>query len=199
MSNHDDILNSALEDEHHQYPATFKLAVERVLRIEGYQSNHPDDRGQFTRWGISSRANPDLDVHNITIHDAIHAHYTRYWQPSNIPQFCPNRVAYYLLSASVLFGVHQGTKLRQQACNILFSNPRLVVDGKPGSKTWRNTMECINTNAAAFSLALLLEYSQFAALLVRQSPDMSVFIRGWLHRFYPDPFTPKELQELNEC
>jgi len=199
MAPTDDILTAALENPHRHYPDRFVYAVERILRIEGYESNHPDDPGQYTRWGLSSRAHPDIDIQNIDIHNAIHTYYTQYWQPSNIPALCPYRIAFYLLSASVLFGVFQATKLRQQACNLLFSNPRLAIDGNPGPKTHTNTLESINANAAAFSLALLLEYSQFAALLVRQSPDMSIFIRGWLHRFYPDPFTPEELQELADC
>lgn len=39
----------------------------------------PDDPGGETKYGISKRAHPDVDVKNLTVDDAIRLYYDRYW------------------------------------------------------------------------------------------------------------------------
>lgn len=59
----------------------FDAAVERVLRAEGGYVNDPADRGGETNFGISSRANPDIDVRNLTRQGAVRIYRERYWEP----------------------------------------------------------------------------------------------------------------------
>jgi hypothetical protein len=59
--------------------ADFGKAVEFVLEREGLLSNHSSDRGGLTKYGISQKANPDVDVANLTREDAISIYKDRYW------------------------------------------------------------------------------------------------------------------------
>lgn len=59
--------------------ANFDQAVEFVLEREGYLSNDKFDRGGLTKYGISQKANPDIDVRNLTREDAIAIYKDRYW------------------------------------------------------------------------------------------------------------------------
>lgn len=58
---------------------TFDDAVQRVLRDEGGFVDDPVDRGGATNFGISSRANPDVDVRNLTREGAVQIYRERYW------------------------------------------------------------------------------------------------------------------------
>lgn len=59
--------------------ANFDMAVEFVLEREGILSNHSNDRGGLTKFGISQVANPDIDVANLTKEGAIAIYKERYW------------------------------------------------------------------------------------------------------------------------
>lgn len=52
-------------------------------KIEGGYTNDPDDPGGETKWGISKRAYPDLDIANLTLEDAIEIYRKDYWNPCN--------------------------------------------------------------------------------------------------------------------
>ena len=61
----------------------FQKAVQRVLGLEGGYVDDPDDRGGATNYGISSRANPDVDVKSLTKEGAISLYRERYWDAIN--------------------------------------------------------------------------------------------------------------------
>lgn len=48
----------------------------------GGYTNDPDDPGGETKWGISARANPDVDIKNLTKEQAIEIYRNNYWQES---------------------------------------------------------------------------------------------------------------------
>lgn len=60
-------------------PSTFDGVIERVLADEGGYVNDPVDRGGETNYGISSAANPDVDVKNLTRDGAKAIYRQRYW------------------------------------------------------------------------------------------------------------------------
>ncbi len=59
----------------------FPPCIAHVLAAEGGLVNHPQDPGGVTKFGISQRSYPDLDIHALT-RDAAQAIYQRdYWAP----------------------------------------------------------------------------------------------------------------------
>lgn len=49
------------------------------LRQDGGYTDDPRDPGGETKWGISKRANPDVDIKNLTLAQAIEIYKTKYW------------------------------------------------------------------------------------------------------------------------
>lgn len=60
-------------------PSAFDQAVERTLRFEG-GLNPNDSNGSPSNFGINQRANPDIDVRNLTQDDARNIYRDRYWR-----------------------------------------------------------------------------------------------------------------------
>lgn len=59
----------------------FEQAVALTLDYEGEQSNHPDDPGGLTRFGVSQRWHPKVDVAKLTRAEAIEILEQCYWFP----------------------------------------------------------------------------------------------------------------------
>lgn len=60
----------------------FDAAFEIVVGIEGGYVNDPKDPGGETRWGISKRAYPNLDIANLTLEQAKAIYFEDYWTPA---------------------------------------------------------------------------------------------------------------------
>jgi lysozyme family protein len=59
----------------------FTAAVNEVLGEEAGYVNNPADPGGETKWGISKRAFPDVDIANLSRDDAAALYRTHYWDP----------------------------------------------------------------------------------------------------------------------
>ena len=58
----------------------FKEAVKIILKHEGGYVNDKDDPGGETKFGISKKAFPYLNIKEITIQDAEDIYYEHYWK-----------------------------------------------------------------------------------------------------------------------
>jgi len=66
----------------------FDKAFELVIGFEGGYENDKDDPGGETKYGISKRAFPSLDIANITLDQAKNIYAVNYWRPmgcDNLP------------------------------------------------------------------------------------------------------------------
>ena len=59
----------------------FTNALTSIFKSEGGFSENAADRGGATNFGISSKANPDVDVKNLTKEKAADIYKARYWDP----------------------------------------------------------------------------------------------------------------------
>lgn len=57
----------------------FDKAVEFILAMEGGYANDPHDPGGRTKYGISQRSYPNLDIEGLTVDDAKAIYYRDYW------------------------------------------------------------------------------------------------------------------------
>jgi lysozyme family protein len=58
---------------------SFSSVIKMILEHEGGYVNHPSDPGGETKYGISKRAYPDIDIANLTEEDAEEIYYRDYW------------------------------------------------------------------------------------------------------------------------
>ena len=59
-------------------PETEKIIADLIVREGGLVSD-PDDRGGMTKFGISQRAHPELDIPNLTKEEAKQVYFEDYW------------------------------------------------------------------------------------------------------------------------
>jgi lysozyme family protein len=57
----------------------FQKCIPFILEKEGGYVNHPNDPGGETKYGISKRAYPNVDIKNLTIEQAKRIYYNDYW------------------------------------------------------------------------------------------------------------------------
>lgn len=63
----------------------FDEAFNLIIGFEGGYSNDPNDPGGETKFGISKRAHPKLDIKNLTLDQAKEIYFRDYWQSAGCP------------------------------------------------------------------------------------------------------------------
>lgn len=85
-----------------------------VLKWEGGYSNDPNDPGGETKYGISKKYNPDVDVANLTPSQAARIYLERYWEPVAADLF-PLPYCTILFDTSVLCGPARAVEFLEQS------------------------------------------------------------------------------------
>lgn len=116
---------------------SFDALVVDLIHDEGGGtiSNRATDKGGLTRWGISKRAHPDVDVVNLTQEGAITIYREKYFDAARIAEL-PRVLAKLVFDAAVNHGVASAGFMLQMAYNAKASgDDRLKPDGVIGDKT----------------------------------------------------------------
>ncbi len=154
--------------------ADFDPAVAKTLIREGGArfTDNPDDHGGATKYGISQRAYPNVDIRNLT-EDQAKAIYKRdYWDRVAGDTVKSQSVAENLFDTAVNMGVTTATKLVQMTLEV-------DVDGKFGP----GTVKAVNAVdeqefLAEFTLAKVARY----AAICNKDRTQSKFLLGWINR-----------------
>lgn len=96
---------------------SFIQNINRVLGNEGGYVNDPTDPGGETNWGISKRSYPDVDIKNLTRHDAVDIYYRDFWMKVHGSEMSDG-AAYQMLDAAVNSGPAQAIRFMQQAVGV---------------------------------------------------------------------------------
>jgi len=133
--------------------------------------DHPADPGGLTKYGISQRAYPHIDIRNLTVEGATEIYYKDYVLG---PKFhlLPKALQDSLIDFGVNAGPETATKALQRAVK---ASP----DGKLGPETLgklgRRPLEGV---LLEFTVERLLHY----LLAILANPSLKTFARGWLRR-----------------
>ncbi len=95
----------------------FDRCVRAVLSEEGGLSDHPQDPGGLTKYGISRRAYPDLDIRRLTMDDVIEIYRRDYWNPVHGTDL-PASLALLVFDAAVNQGVGTAVRLLQKTLGV---------------------------------------------------------------------------------
>jgi lysozyme family protein len=164
----------------------YDLAFEDVIGVEGGFSNHKDDRGGATNFGITiktlsnwrNRRCTVQDVKDLKIDEAKRIYKTFYWNPMKLD------AVPHLLIQTLLFdqGVNRGTgtAVRElQAVISQMTGQNLKLDGDLG----KNTLLAM---ASLDQLELAKEYVFDAQddyiSIMKKDPKQISFIAGWINR-----------------
>ena len=152
--------------------ADFNKAIDKVLVNEGGYVNNPNDAGGETKFGISKRSYPDVDIKNLTQLDAKMIYKRDYWDKVKADEIKSDAIAYELFDTAVNMGVRTASKL-MQGCVGAF------IDGYIG----KQTLQLINSIdeekiLLRFKLSKVARYVS----LVKKRPKNKKFLVGWLNR-----------------
>lgn len=157
----------------------FAPAFEFLMKHEdpGLTGKVTHDSGGTTRWGISQKAYPDLDIANMGLEDAGAIYRNDYFKPIRGYDYLSQDVANKLLDAAVNMGVHMASKLAQECANLC--GQEVNDDGVIGTFT----VSAIN---AINPILFLTKYRELLTAHYRDiaaaRPDEAQYLNGWLRR-----------------
>jgi lysozyme family protein len=146
---------------------TFDKAFDAVLKFEGGVSDHPSDPGGLTKYGISQRSYPDLDIANLTLDEAKAIYKRDYWDKVK-GDILPAGISTLVFDSAVNQGPLRATLFLQKALGV---DP----DGIIGPRT-------IAAASRANLRAFAVRFGAERALHYARLPTFPIFGRGWMRR-----------------
>jgi lysozyme family protein len=157
----------------------FERAIKRVLEFEGGYSNDSKDAGGETKYGISKRSYPNLDIRNLTVDGAKLIYYRDFWEPQLYGDFESVELAEKVFDLAVNVGSSKAHLLLQRALRAV-GNP-VKEDGVLG----KITLAAVNSaDETALLAAIRSEAAGYYRSIVARNSSQNKFINGWLKRAY---------------
>lgn len=157
----------------------FFKAVKLTMEFEGHHrlSNIKDDKGGKTKFGISQRAYPYLDIENLKYQDAVQIYYDDYWKKLDCDAIKDKNLAINLFDAAINMGRKNAVKILQKA---LFMDKNQI-DGFLGpitNKAIKLYYEKHETIVGQFIMFRILKYYE----IIEKDSSQKIFFRGWVIR-----------------
>ena len=161
------------------YDKKFEKAVNYVLSNEGGYVYDKNDPGGETKYGISHRSYPTLNIKNLTLEDAKKIYYCDYWLKSKCNQIKDDFVATQVFDLSVNLGIRAATIVLQRALRAGGIN--VSEDGLIGPVT----LSGVSILKPPILLAAIkAEAAGYYRTLAAQKPALQRYLNGWLNRAY---------------
>ncbi len=151
----------------------FDDIIEVVLEHEGGYVNDPKDPGGETKYGVSKRAYPDVDIKGLTVEGAKEIYKRDYWDKNKVDTV-PTNLKHIYFDMAVNMGKGRAVKILQEASNGK-NKTKIDVDGGLGPAT-RRALEGVELQRVR---AYRVKYY---ANLVERKPDLEKFYFGWFRR-----------------
>ena len=145
-------------------------AINFVLEMEGGYTLDPNDPGGETKYGISKKSYPTLDIKNLSRQDAVEIYRKDFWNPCRCPDL-PRPFALAVFDSAVNQGTRVAIRLMQIALGV-------TVDGIIGPKT---LSAAHSAQPKAIRLALAERLAAYTRLIVAK-PNLVVFAMNWSYR-----------------
>lgn len=149
---------------------TFDQAIAWILPVEGGYSNSANDPGGETKYGISKRSYPNVDIKNLNISQASEIYLTDFWHKLNCGAL-PNGLDLAVFDCGVNQGFPTAAMLLQKMVNV-------AVDLQIGPKTIaaiKNYNPILNP---------LINYLTVRMRRYTIAPNFSIEQDGWTRRLF---------------
>ena len=163
--------------------SSFKKVFKEIIGIEGGYVNNSNDKGGETKFGISKKAYPHLDIKKLTLKDAENIYYNDYWFELKLDYMQDYDIQLELFDTAVNMGRYKASTIFQEALNLLNRNEKnfkdLEVDGVIGTKT----ILAYNSVDKKILLKVLngLQFMNYVKICERDK-SQEVFFNGWMKR-----------------
>ncbi len=165
----------------------------KLMEFEGEYSNHPNDGGGGTIYGITIKYDEyafKLIKRYFDLNRKEHAkeiarivydidYYEKAGCYSMVNNLILSIIIHQVFDMAVNMGVKRSIKTLQKAINTYNKNTDVVVDGSFGEKTL-TALKKVNTKE--FNNVLVKERISYYENIVKINPDNAVFINGWKNR-----------------
>ncbi len=151
--------------------ANFEIAMEHVFEWEGGEVNDPADPGGHTKFGISKRAYPGLDIGSLTKDQAARIYRRCYWDPiRGSDGLLDQDQANTLFDFAVNAGVRTAVLVAQRISGT-------TMDGSFGPKTLAAV-----TQHPHFCVDFTLGRIRYYMRISNKRPKLRRFLFGWIRR-----------------
>ena len=156
-------------------PTTFDQIIDRVLAHEGGYVDDPDDPGGETKYGISKKAYPKVNIKGLTKEDAKGIYKKDYWDRYKMEKL-PPELRYIYYDMVINMGIRNAGKVLQKAANSKNSKAnRVKIDGMVGPATLKAVKR---VEAERLRSERVLYYAR----LVIRKPVQYKYWYGWFKR-----------------
>lgn len=152
--------------------ADWEKAIIFVLKMEGGTTaeNDPNDPGGLTKFGISKKAYPNLDIASLTLEQAKEIYRKDYWEACRCDEL-PTGFAISVFDTAVNQGVGKARRLLQIALEV-------EVDGILGEKTIQAAFKAEPYRVKKFLAERLAAYAR----LMAENKGLLVYAVNWSYR-----------------
>ena len=151
---------------------TFNNIIEVVLQHEGGYVNDPNDLGGETKYGITKRFYPSVDIKNLTKGEAKKIYHTDYWRRAKCDEV-PPQLRHIYFDGCVNVGIGRSIKILQRAAKN--KGEDIEVDGKIGPNTLKAIFDLEVDRVRAFRIKYYVD-------LIIDKPNQERFYYGWVKR-----------------
>lgn len=144
--------------------------ISMVLKHEGGYVNHPSDPGGETKYGISKRAYPSLDIASLTEEQAVHIYVSDYWKKIKGDQL-PSGVDCVVMDTAVNSGISRATKWLQR-----------MVGATPDGVIGPMTLAAVRDVYEQDPKQLINDYMDYRLGFLKKLKTWDTFGRGWSRR-----------------
>jgi lysozyme family protein len=146
---------------------TFDEAFQKLIGHEGGYVNNPRDPGGETKFGISKRSYPDLDIAGLSLVQAKAIYLRDFWNRAQCDTL-PPAVAFQVFDTAVNSGVGQAIRFLQRAVGV-------ADDGQVGPLT-------INAVRRMDAEAIVARFNGQRLDFMTKLSTWDVFGKGWARR-----------------
>ena len=150
----------------------FNEIIEQVLEHEGGYVNDPKDLGGETKYGITKRFYPDVDIKNLTIEQATEIYKKDYWDKNRVESL-PQNLWHIYFDMCVNMGKRTAVKVLQRAT--VNRGRDIEVDGGLGPATIGALKGVELDRVRAFRVKYYVD-------LITARPEQEKFFLGWFRR-----------------
>ena len=151
---------------------SFNEIIEKVLEHEGGYVNDPKDLGGETKYGITKRFYPDVDIKNLTIEQATEIYKKDYWDKNRVESL-PQNLWHIYFDMCVNMGKRTAVKVLQRAA--VNKGRDIEVDGGLGPMTIGALKGVELDRVRAFRVKYYVD-------LITARPEQEKFYLGWFRR-----------------
>ena len=152
--------------------ADFGKCIDKVLVNEGGYVDDPSDNGGATKFGISQRSYPNVNIKKLTLDEAKKIYKKDYWDKIEGDKISSNEVAYEIFDTAVNMGVRTSSKLAQ-----------LVADCHPDGFIGNKTLSKLNHIESDIFISnyKLVKIARYVHIC-KTNPKNRKFFFGWINR-----------------